>query len=41
MPVDNYCVYYVTNHDEYTVTVIRVLYDGRNSDAQLLDHTAM
>ena len=35
MPVDNYLVFYVPNHEDLTVTVFRVLYGGRNIDRQL------
>ncbi len=32
MPVDNYKVFYIPNETENTVTVLRILYDGRNTD---------
>ena len=35
MPVDNYLVFYIPNHQEKTVTVIRIMYGGRDVDAQL------
>jgi toxin ParE1/3/4 len=35
MPVDNYLVFYIPNHNEKIVTVIRVMYGGRDIDAQL------
>ena len=35
MPVDNYLVFYIPNHEKQTVTVIRVVYGGRNVDRQL------
>lgn len=35
MPVDNYLVFYILNHDDYTVTVLRVMYGGRDIDKQL------
>lgn len=39
MPVDNYCIYYVVNKDVQRVTVIRVMYDGRDADRQLAKST--
>lgn len=35
MPVDNYLVFYITDHSAKTVTVIRIMYGGRDVDAQL------
>lgn len=35
MPVDNYLVFYLPNDDTRTVTIIRVMYGGRNTDKQL------
>lgn len=35
MPVDNYLVFYIPDHNEGVVTVIRVMYGGRNIDRQL------
>ena len=35
MPVDNYLVFYIPNHQEKLVTVIRLMYGGRDVDAQL------
>ena len=35
MPVDNYIVFYITDNDKHTVTVIRVMYGGRNIERQL------
>lgn len=35
MPVDNYLVFYVPSHDDLTVTVIRIMYGGRDIDKQL------
>ena len=40
MPVDNYLVFYITNKDAGIVTVIRVMYAGRNVDKQLNNYTA-
>ena len=35
MPVDNYLVFYISAHDDLTVTVLRIMYGGRNIDRQL------
>lgn len=35
MSVDNYLVFYVPTHDDFTVTVMRILYGGRDVDRQL------
>ena len=35
MPVDNYLVFYIPNHSNETVTVIRIMYGGRDIDRQL------
>ena len=35
LPVDNYLVFYVPAHDDLTVTVMRILYGGRDIDRQL------
>ncbi|MCI5616834.1 MAG: type II toxin-antitoxin system RelE/ParE family toxin [Ruminococcus sp.] len=35
MTVDNYLVLYVPNKEERTVTVIRIMYGGRDIDSQL------
>lgn len=35
MPVDNYLVFYIPNHEKSIVTIIRVMYGGRNIDSQL------
>lgn len=35
MPVDNYLVFYIPQSKERTVTVIRVMYGGRDIDALL------
>lgn len=39
MPVDNYCVLYVPNREQAVVTIIRVMYGGRDIDAQLEKYT--
>lgn len=35
MPVDNYLVFYIPDHAEKIVAVIRVMYGGRDIDKQL------
>ena len=35
LPVDNYCVFYIPSPEKKTVTVIRVIYGGRDIDKQL------
>ena len=35
LPVDNYCVFYIPDNDSMTVTVIRVIYCGRDIEKQL------
>ena len=35
LPVDNYCVFYIPDNNNGTVTVIRVIYGGRNIEEQL------
>ena len=39
MPVDNYCVMYIPNKEDVVVTIIRVMYGGRDIDAQLKKYT--
>lgn len=39
MPVDNYLVFYIPDRDTGLVTVIRVMYAGRDVDDQLINHT--
>lgn len=39
MPVDNYVVFYIPDEDTKTVTVVRVMYNGRDVDTQLNQHT--
>lgn len=41
MPVDNYLVFYISDKDAGIVTVIRVMYNGRDVDNQLVNHTKM
>lgn len=38
MYVDNYCVFYITN-SKNIVSILRILYGGRNIDKQLQDIT--
>ncbi|MGD6968313.1 type II toxin-antitoxin system RelE/ParE family toxin [Rossellomorea vietnamensis] len=35
MPLDNFSVFYIAGEKEKTVTIIRVMYGGRNIDEQL------
>lgn len=35
MPVDNYLVFYIPNHEEQNVKVMRIMYGGRDVDRQL------
>ena len=39
MPVDNYIVFFMPNVEKLTVTIIRVMYGGRDVDSQLKNHT--
>lgn len=32
MPIDNYLVFYIPTHDDRIVTVLRIMYGGRNID---------
>lgn len=41
MSVDNYLVFYFISKAEGIVTVIRVMYVGRDVDSQLKNHTVM
>lgn len=41
MPVDSYLVFYIPDKDAGIVTVIRVMYAGRDVDSQLKGHTVM
>ena len=40
MPVDHYCVFYIPDAGEKMVNVVRVLYGGRDIDAELAKHAA-
>ncbi|MBL1056628.1 type II toxin-antitoxin system RelE/ParE family toxin [Ligilactobacillus agilis] len=35
VPIDNYCVFYFVDDDNLTVSIIRVMYSGRDIIAQL------
>lgn len=39
MPVDNYCVFYIPDEENAVVTVIRVMYGGRDIETQLQKYT--
>ena len=39
MPVDNYCVFYILDKKKAVVTIIRVMYGGRDIDTQLKKYT--
>ena len=39
LPVDNYCVFFIPDNVKMTVTVIRVIYGGRDIDEQLNSFT--
>ena len=39
MPVDNYCVLYIPDAENAVVTIIRVMYGGRDIDTQLRKYT--
>ena len=41
MPVDNYCVLYIPDTEKAVVRVIRILYSGRDIEAQLKKYTKM
>ena len=41
MPVDNYCVLYIPDTVALRVTVIRVMYKGRDIKTQLMKHTGL
>ena len=41
MPVDNYCALYIPDPENAVVTVIRILYSGRDVEAQLRKYTKM
>jgi toxin ParE1/3/4 len=35
MPVDNFCVFYVPDESDNKVTIIRIMYGGRDIDSEL------
>jgi len=39
MPVDHYCVFYIPDTEKQAVRIIRVMYGGRDIDAQLAEFT--
>lgn len=39
MSVDNYCVFYIPDEENAVVTVIRVMYGGRDIETQLQKYT--
>ncbi len=39
LPIDNYVVFYIPDNDGRTVTVLRVIYGGRDMKTQLSEHT--
>ncbi|MBD5445373.1 MAG: type II toxin-antitoxin system RelE/ParE family toxin [Lachnospiraceae bacterium] len=39
MPVDNYLVFYISDKDSRIVTILRVIYAGRDIDNQLKSYT--
>ena len=39
LPVDNYLVFYIPSIDTQTVTIIRVMYGGRDVDKELIRYT--
>lgn len=41
LSVDNYVVLYIPNEETKVVTVIRVMYGGRNIDKELKEHTKL
>ena len=40
-PIDNYVVFYIPDEGTKVVTVIRVMYCGRNIDKELKEHTKL
>lgn len=41
MSVDNYLVFYISDREAGIVTIIRIMYAGRDIDNQLRKHTVM
>lgn len=40
MPVDNFVVFYLPDHDRQVVSIVRVMYGGRDIEAELDRHSA-
>lgn len=40
MPVDNFCVFYIPDAEKNTVSIVRVMYGGRDIEAELAKHTS-
>lgn len=40
MPVDNYCIFYIPDSEKEIVSIVRVMYGGRNIDVELVKHTS-
>jgi toxin ParE1/3/4 len=41
MPVDHYCVFYIPDREKAVVTILRVMYGGRDMETQLKNDTRM
>ena len=41
MPIDNYCVLYIPDDEKAVVTIIRVMYGGRDMETQLKKYSRM
>lgn len=39
MPVDNFCVFYIPDNEKSVVNIVRVMYGGRDIDAELAQIT--
>ncbi len=37
MPVDNYCVFYIPDSEKQVVSIVRVMYGGRDIDTELME----
>ncbi len=40
LPVDNFCVFYIPNTEKNTVSIIRVMYGGRDIETELARYTS-
>lgn len=40
MPIDNFCVFYIPDIDRKIVSIVRVMYGGRNMEAELDRYSA-